>query len=183
MEKAVGRIYYERMMIRTLMAGMLFLILTGAALFPEGGKAEHISRPSDNLQRESPEEGKGMINPYLEYKPFPLAGLPGDYLDKKVTITGRLSNEIWQHLIRGAGDKPYIQECYIDPDDGYEHLYQLVGYNIGRVPFDLSLYEPEHLRFYGTFGIVTGSSKRPGKVDETYSEAYFDIVGIEMLPE
>lgn len=129
------------------------------------------------------DKGKNMINPYLDYKPFPEDGRPGDYLDKKITITGKISNVIWQHMFRGPGDKPYIQECYIDPDEHYLYLNQLVGYNIGTFPFDWKLYEPEHLRFYGSFGVVSGSSKRPGKVDETYSEVYFDIVDLEMLPE
>ena len=125
-----------------------------------------------------------MINPYLDYKPFPKDGSPDDYLDRKITLTGRISNVIWQHMLRGPGDKPYIQDCYIDPDEDYKFLNQLVGYNIGTFPFDWDLYGPEHLRFYGSFGVVTGSSKRPGsKVDETYSEVYFDIVDLEMLPE
>ena len=129
-------------------------------------------------------EGKKMINPYLDYKPFPADGSADDYLDEKITITGRLSNVMWQHMLRGHGDKPYIQDCYIDPDEEYKYLSQLVGYNIGTFQFDWSMYEKEHLRFYGYRGIVTGSSKRPDtKVDETYSEVYFDIVDIEILPE
>lgn len=125
-----------------------------------------------------------MINPYLDYKPFPPDAAPEEYLGKNITITGTISTVIWQHMFRGPGDKPYIQECYIDPDEKYGYMPQLVGYNIGDVPFDWSLYEDEHLRFYGSFGTVKGSSKRPGsKVDETYSELYFDILDIERLNE
>jgi hypothetical protein len=131
---------------------------------------------------ENPPKAEQMINPYLDYTAFPPGADPDEYLGKNVTITGRTSTVIWQHMFRGPGDKPYIQECYIDADEIYGYLPQLVGYNIGTVPFDWSIYENEHLRFYGSFGIVKGSSKRPGsKADETYSELYFDIVDIEVL--
>ena len=126
-------------------------------------------------------ERKNMINPYLDYEPLPADEDPAAHLSEKVSIIGTISTVIWQHMFRGPGDEPYIQECYIDPDEKYGYLPQLVGYNIGTVPFDWDLYKGKKLRFYGSFGIVTGSSKRPGKVDATFSELYFDIVDIELL--
>ena len=68
-------------------------------------------------------DNKKMLNPYLDYKSFPTDGLPGEYLGKKVTFTGRFAVEIWQHMIRGEEDKPYIQSFYIDPDEEYVFLH------------------------------------------------------------
>jgi hypothetical protein len=129
-------------------------------------------------------DGENLVNPYLDYEAFPIGEAAEDFTGKKVSFTGRMSVEINQHMLRGQKDHPYIQECYIDPDNRYRYIPQLVGYNIGKLPFDWSLYEDEHLRFYGTFSSISGPPKRAGsKVDESYTEIYFDIIDIEILPD
>jgi len=120
-----------------------------------------------------------MVNPYLDYLPFPLDGNPFDWVGQKVSFKGFLAFEIYQHMVRPKEE--WAEMIYLQPDKEYKHLSQLIGYKIGNDFSTEAPFENFHLRFYGSFGVLEGSSKRPGKSDVVYRESYFDLVNIEGL--
>jgi len=79
-----------------------------------------------------------------------------EYVDKKVKVTGRISDMPWQHLI-GNFEK-YSEIYYFDIKED-----QIVIYS------KMAILCSSSLTIYGTVVKVTGKSKRPGS-NEEYTE-------------
>lgn len=87
-----------------------------------------------------------------------------DYLGKKITIEGRISDIPWQHLIMSVPTHKHIY--YFDLLDGY----QIVIY--AKEVIDCS----ENLIVEGEVIEVRGPSKRPSKIDDINYVEYHILV-------
>lgn len=79
-------------------------------------------------------------------------------LGKNITVTGSISEIIWQHLISYQNDFPH--SSYFDLKDGY----QVVLYSKDRIP------KNKKIEITGKVIKIKGPSKRLSKVNEDYSE-------------
>lgn len=83
------------------------------------------------------------------------------HVGQQVCVSGRVAVNAWQHLV---GTVPGKSPQYFDLADGG----QLVVHAVEGLPSG-------SLELLGRVLEVRGSSKRPGKVDETYVEYALDV--------
>lgn len=83
------------------------------------------------------------------------------HVDQRVCVAGRAAVNVWQHLV---GIVPGKSPQYVDLADGG----QIVVHAVDALPVG-------ELELLGRVLEVRGSSKRPGKVDETYVEYALDV--------
>lgn len=84
------------------------------------------------------------------------------HVGRQICLTGRVAVNVWQHLVGTVADK---STQYFDLADGG----QLVVHAAEPLP------SGAELELLGRVLEVRGSSKRPGKVDETYVEYALDV--------
>jgi hypothetical protein len=103
------------------------------------------------------------------YTPLPDTARMSAYVDKKVSLVGKISNTPWQHMIASVKEYPYSE--YFDVGD-----FQIVVY--ARQPMKCG----GNVRVFGRVLEVSGRGKRPEPGDEVYTEYHLLVDRWQCLP-
>ena len=90
-------------------------------------------------------------------------------LGKTITLRGKVSNQIWQHMISPNEDFPCVNYFGV-VDDNDEEEYQFVAYSKRPLP------EDEIFELQGKLILLEGETKQPAKERRKYYSEYQIIV-------